>query len=120
MNLVPRPLISWLRPLLERLAAFGIRSIAQENAALFASDVMKANQKAAAEIAAKVTKQPAERFGWLFTEKDYYRDPNMLPNLDALQRNLDMTADLGFVKGKVDLATHVDLSIVKEAAARIK
>jgi NitT/TauT family transport system substrate-binding protein len=79
-----------------------------------------ANQKAAAQIAAKVTKQPAERFGWLFTQKDYYRDANMLPNLEALQRNLDMTADLGFVKGRVDLAEHVDLSIVKEAAARLK
>ena len=79
-----------------------------------------ANQKAAAEIAANVTKQPAERFGWLFTNKDYYRDSNMLPNLEALQKNLDMTTDLGFVKGKVDLAKHVDLSIVKEAAARIK
>ena len=33
------------------------------------------NQKEAAEIAARVTKQPAERFGWLFTEKDYYRTP---------------------------------------------
>src|SRR5262249_27950929 len=79
-----------------------------------------ANQKAAAEIASNVTKQPAERFGWLFTNKDYYRDPSMLPNLEALQRNLDMTTDLGFVKGKVDLAQHTDLSIVKEAAARIK
>jgi ABC-type nitrate/sulfonate/bicarbonate transport system substrate-binding protein len=79
-----------------------------------------ANQKAAAEIAAKVTKQPAERFSWVFTETDYYRDPNMLPNLDALQRNLDMTTDLGFVKGKVDVAKHVDLSIVNEAAARLK
>ncbi len=79
-----------------------------------------ANQKAAAEIASRITKQPAERFGWLFTNKDYYRDPNMLPNLDALQKNLDMTTDLGFVKGKVDLAKHVDLSIVKEAAARLK
>jgi sulfonate transport system substrate-binding protein len=79
-----------------------------------------ANQKAAAEIAAKVTKQPAERFGWLFTDKDYYRDSNMLPNLEALQRNLDMTADLGFVPGKVDIAQHLDLSIVKEAAARLK
>jgi NitT/TauT family transport system substrate-binding protein len=79
-----------------------------------------ANQKEAAGIAARVTKQPAERFGWIFTDKDYYRDPNMLPNLDALQRNLDMTADLGFVKARVDLAKHVDLSIVKEAAARIK
>jgi sulfonate transport system substrate-binding protein len=79
-----------------------------------------ANQKAAAEIAANVTKQPAERFGWLFTNKDYYRDSTMLPNLEALQKNLDMTTDLGFVKGRVDLAKHVDLSIVKEAAARIK
>jgi sulfonate transport system substrate-binding protein len=79
-----------------------------------------ANQKAAADIAANVTKQPAERFSWLFTQKDYYRDSNMLPNLDALQENLDMTTDLGFVKGKVDVAKHVDLSIVKEAAARIK
>ena len=79
-----------------------------------------ANQKAAAEIASNVTKQPAERFGWLFTNKDYYRDPNMLPNLEALQKNLDMTTELGFVKGKVDIAKHVDLSIVKEAATRIK
>jgi sulfonate transport system substrate-binding protein len=79
-----------------------------------------ANQKAAAEIAAKVTKQPAERFGWVFTEKDYYRDPDMLPNLDALQRNLDMTTDLGFVKGKVDVAKHTDLSLAKEAAGRLK
>ena len=79
-----------------------------------------ANHKAASEIASNVTKQPAERFDWLFTNRDYYRDPDMLPNLDALQKNLDMTTDLGFVKGKVDLAKHVDLSIVKEAAARIK
>src|SRR5215467_1596 len=79
-----------------------------------------ANQQAAAEIASNVTKQPAERFGWLFTDKDYYRDPNMLPNLEALQKNIDMTTDLGFVKGKIDVTQHTDLSIVKEAAERIK
>jgi sulfonate transport system substrate-binding protein len=79
-----------------------------------------ANQKAAADIASNVTKQPAERFGWLFTSKDYYRDRDLLPNVDALQKNLDMTSELGFLKGKVELARHVDLSIVKDAAARIK
>ena len=78
------------------------------------------NQSEAATIAARVTKQPPERFGWLFTAKDYYRDRSMLPDLAALQRNLDMTADLGFVKAKVDLAKHVDLSIVEEAAKRLK
>ena len=68
------------------------------------------NQKEAAEIASRVTKQPAERFGWLFTQNDYYRDPTCCPDLVALQRNLDMTTDLGFVKAKVDVNKHVDLS----------
>ena len=79
-----------------------------------------ANQKDAAEIAARVTKQPAERFGWLFTKSDYYRDPNMIPDLDALQRNVDMTRDLGFVKSSLDVKKYTDLSIVEEAAKRLK
>jgi NitT/TauT family transport system substrate-binding protein len=78
------------------------------------------NQKAAAEIAARVTKQPVERFGWLFTEKDYYRDPNMIPDLDALQKNLDMTKDLGFVRASIDIKKYTDLSITEEAAKRLK
>ena len=79
-----------------------------------------ANQKEAAAIAARVTRQPAERFGWLFTKNDYYRDPNMLPDLDALQRNVDMTRDLGFVKTSLDVKKYTDLSIVEEAARRLK
>ena len=79
-----------------------------------------ANQKEAAAIAARVTRQPAERFGWLFTKNDYYRDPNMLPDLDALQRNVDMTRDLGFVKTSIDVKKYTDLSIVEEAAKRLK
>ena len=79
-----------------------------------------ANQKAAAEIASRITRQPAERFGWLFTDKDYYRDHDMIPDLAALQRNLDMTRDLGFVRASVDVKKHADLSIVEEAAKRLK
>ena len=79
-----------------------------------------ANQKAAAEIASRVTKQPVERFGWLFTDKDYYRDPNMIPDLVALQKNIDMTKDLGFVRASLDIKKHTDLSIVEEAAKRLK
>jgi NitT/TauT family transport system substrate-binding protein len=78
------------------------------------------NQKGAAEIAARVTKQPVERFGWVFTEKDYYRDPNMIPDLDALQKNLDMTKDLGFVRASIDIKKYTDLSITQEAAKRLK
>ena len=79
-----------------------------------------ANQRSAAEIASRVTKQPVERFGWLFTDKDYYRDPNMIPDLAALQKNIDMTKDLGFVKTSLDIKKYTDLSIVEEAAKRLK
>src|SRR5262245_25727884 len=54
------------------------------------------NHKDAMEIAARVTKQPVERFDWIFTKRDTYRDPDMKPNLEALQKNIDMTKDLGF------------------------
>jgi sulfonate transport system substrate-binding protein len=78
------------------------------------------NHDAAAQIASQLTKQPPERFGWLYTKNDYYRDPNMLPNLDALQRNVDMTKDLGFVNASFNVKAHADLSMVEEAAKRLK
>jgi sulfonate transport system substrate-binding protein len=78
------------------------------------------NHDAAADIASQMTKQPADRFGWLFTKNDYYRDPNLLPNLDALQKNVDMTKDLGLVNAGFDVKTHSDLSMIQEAAKRLK
>ncbi len=52
---------------------------------------------------------------------DYlYRDPNMLPNIDNLQRAIDAQFEVGFLKEKLDVKPFVDLSLVKEAAAKIK
>jgi len=78
------------------------------------------NHDAVAEIASRITKQPPERFGWLFTKADYYRNPDMRPDLDALQKNVDMTKDLGFVKASFDVKAHSDLSLIEEAAKRLK
>ena len=78
------------------------------------------NHDAVAAIAGRITKQPPERFGWLFTKNDYYRAPDMRPDLDALQKNVDMTRDLGFVKASFDVKAHSDLSLVKEAAKRLQ
>src|SRR6202044_2441826 len=64
------------------------------------------NHAAVADIASQLTKQPPERFGWLFTKADYYRDPNMVPNLDALQKNVDMTKDLGFINASFNVKAH--------------
>ena len=79
------------------------------------------NQAEAVDIAARVAKLPPSAFqGWAFTEKDVYKDPNMLPDLEALQRAIDAQQQLGFLKTKIDVKKYADLSIVKEAAARIK
>lgn len=78
------------------------------------------NHAEAAQIASKITKVPADRFGWIFTKQDTYRDPNLIPNLEALQRNVDTTRDLGFVKKKIDINNYADLTLVKEAAKRLK
>jgi NitT/TauT family transport system substrate-binding protein len=79
-----------------------------------------ANRSEVMAIAGRVTKQPPERFDWAFTTKDYYHAPNMVPNLDALQRNVGLMKDLGFVKIDVDVKRHSDLSIIDEAAKRLK
>src|SRR6476659_1325491 len=78
------------------------------------------NHDEAAKIASKITKAPPERVGWLFTKQDTYRDPNMIPDLDALQRNVDVVRELGFVKKKIDVKKYADLSLVKEAIARLE
>jgi hypothetical protein len=43
-----------------------------------------------------------------------------MPDLDALQRNVDMTRDLGFAHGSLDVKAHSDLSLIKEAASLLK
>lgn len=78
------------------------------------------NHDAAVAIAAQVTKQPPQRFGWLFTKQDYYRNPSMVPNFDALQKNVDMTKALGFVQSSLDVKAHSDPSLVEEAAKRLQ
>jgi NitT/TauT family transport system substrate-binding protein len=44
----------------------------------------------------------------------------MLPDLAALQRNVDTTAEMGFIKSRFDVKQYSDLSLVEEAAKRVK
>ena len=79
------------------------------------------NHNEAVQIAAKVSRQPPERFqGWVFTKDDYYRDRNLLPNLVSLQANIKLQQDLGFLKANIDVKKYADLSIVRDAAKRLK
>lgn len=72
-------------------------------------------------LLAQVSKRKPEFFDrWAFTKQDYYRDPNALPDLAALQKNVDLQQKLGFIRTAVAVKQHADLSIVKEAAQRLQ
>lgn len=80
-----------------------------------------ANRKEAIAVVAAFTKQPPERFeAYLFTKRDYYRDPDGRPNLEALQRNLDTQKALGFLPESLDVTKYADISFVEEAAKRLR
>jgi NitT/TauT family transport system substrate-binding protein len=78
------------------------------------------NQPDVMKVASDLLKVPAERFSWVFTNKDYYRDPNMMPDLATLQRNVDTTAEMGFIRSRFDVKQHSDLSLIEEAVKRLK
>ncbi|HVA14493.1 MAG TPA: ABC transporter substrate-binding protein [Stellaceae bacterium] len=78
------------------------------------------NHEAAIALAAALTKQPAAQLERLFTKQDNYRDPNAEPNLQSLQHSLDLQDQMGIQKTKIDVKRYADLSLVHEAAARLK
>src|SRR3984885_5395074 len=61
------------------------------------------NHDEVTQIAGRFVKVPPERMGWVFTKTDEYRDPNMLPDLAALQRNVDLTKELGYAESSFDV-----------------
>jgi len=78
------------------------------------------NHAEAVKIVADFTKQSVPRSDWAFTRQDQYRSPDVMPDADALQRNVDLLWKLGFLKSRIDMSKHVDLSLVREAADRVE
>jgi NitT/TauT family transport system substrate-binding protein len=77
------------------------------------------NRPAALTLVSRVTKQPESVFAdWLFTGDDYFRDPLARPNIEALQANLKVQKDLGFLRADIEAAKYADLSLVDDAAKR--
>lgn len=79
-----------------------------------------ANRDEAIAIVSKVTKQPAERLGaYLYSKNDFYYDRNGLPNLDALQNNVNTLRGLDMIKSDLEVKKYVDLSFIREASRRL-
>lgn len=80
-----------------------------------------AHREAAVKLVAAAAKQPPERLAsYIYTKRDYYRDPEGRPNLAALQHDVETQTELGFFKPGIDIKKYVDLSFVEEAAKRLK
>jgi NitT/TauT family transport system substrate-binding protein len=78
-----------------------------------------ANHKEAVALTAGFLKRPPAAFeSWLFTHKDFYRDPDGKPDLQVVQSSIDKVKELGFIKETLDVSKHADLTIVEEAAKR--
>jgi NitT/TauT family transport system substrate-binding protein len=79
-----------------------------------------AHHDEAVALVADATKQKPDYYAdWLFTKKDYYRDPNAVPDLAVLQSNVETQRRLGFLKSDLDVKHYADLGIVKDAATEL-
>jgi sulfonate transport system substrate-binding protein len=80
------------------------------------------NRAEALKIVAEFNKKPAAFYdAYIWTnDKDLYHDPDDRPNLDALQHNFKTQKEAGFLAIDIDAAKFADLTIVDEAAKRVK
>jgi sulfonate transport system substrate-binding protein len=93
----------------------------------FLEDVVRAirwytdpkNHEEAVAVVARLNKAPPARMEWAFTGKDQYRDPNGMPNLKALQSNLQQQKEVGLLRQDIDVNKYADLTMVQEAAKRL-
>lgn len=80
-----------------------------------------ANRSEAVTLVAAATKVPPQTYAdYLFTKRDFFRDPDGRPNVTALQHDMATQLALGFFKSAIDVKKYVDLSFVEEAARRLK
>jgi NitT/TauT family transport system substrate-binding protein len=79
------------------------------------------NHDEAVKIVTDFTKVPGPLLqDWLFTKADNYRDPDGLPDIDAVTHNIHDQKELGLIKADLDAKQFDGLSLIKEAAARVK
>ena len=80
-----------------------------------------ANHKEAVAIIAAFMKQPPEQLDYLFSDKDYYRDPYAHVNAPGIQSVIDVSKELGLLPATIAVEPkHVDRTFTQEAERRIR
>jgi sulfonate transport system substrate-binding protein len=79
----------------------------------------KANHAEAVSMVSEFTKIPPDKLdSWLFTERDFYRDPNARPDVAALQASIDQLYKEGSIKQSLNVREYIDISILEAALTR--
>jgi len=79
-----------------------------------------AHHAEAVRIVSDFTKIPAAHFEpWLLTMADQYRDPNGRPDLAAMQHDIDVQKEMGFLDRPFTVAPYADLGIIDAANQRL-
>lgn len=78
------------------------------------------NHEEVVAIVARLNGEPPAGWDWTFTKRDQFRDPNVMPNLAALKKNFEVQKEFGLLKADFDPYKYADLSMVTEAAKRLK
>lgn len=78
------------------------------------------NRNQALQLLAQVTHEPIKNLQFAFTNHDFYHDPNLVPNIAAVQREIDEDVKVGVLKKPVKVSPqHVDLSLITAAKKRL-
>jgi NitT/TauT family transport system substrate-binding protein len=78
------------------------------------------NREAALDIAQAVTKQSRGSLAHVFTGRDLYHSPDLMPNVPSVQKDIDEAVEMKVLPARVETAPkYVDLSMIEEAKKRL-
>ncbi len=78
------------------------------------------NRDEAIALTVAVTHKSAKDLDFAFTKHDFYHEPNMVPDVGAVQREIDEDVKLGVLPKRVQVSpNYVDLSLIKAAKERL-
>ena len=80
----------------------------------------KTRPEAVKQLADNAKMAESEFIDWLYTKDDYYYEPQALVNRERLQNNVKTLKEAGVIPEVIDVGPQLDMSLVQEAAARIK
>lgn len=79
----------------------------------------KTRMEAVKQLADATKMQEAQLASWVYSKGDYYYDPHAMVDVARLQKNVETMKETGIIATAIDVKPYVDMSLAKEAAARL-